>query len=102
MPINFQQIYQQIQEIGRSASERRKTLQERRELARSLLDTYSSKLDFLRRQVDRAKEVDSNIRCAYPLDGPLAASYPPPVSVIDATLIAADGSQINPDRHAAV
>ena len=27
---------------------------------------------------------------------------PAPASVIDATLIAADGSQINPDRHAAI
>lgn len=102
MPINYQDIYQQIQNIGKSASERRKTLQERRELARTLLNTYSDELDALRRKVDVAKEVDSHIRCAYPQEESLASSYPPPDSVIDATLIAADGSQINPDRHAAV
>ena len=102
MPINFQEIYQQIQAIGKSASERRKTLEERRKLARELLATYSDQLDFLRRKVDMAWEVDTNLRCAYPVEEALASSYPPPDSVIDATLIAADGSQINPDRHAAV
>ena len=102
MPINFQEIYQQIQEIGKNASERRKTLQERRELARALLNTYSSELDFLRRKVEFVKEVDSNVRCAYPVEEALASSHPPPGAVSDATLIAADGSQINPDRHAAV
>ncbi|HEU0295119.1 MAG TPA: DNA double-strand break repair nuclease NurA [Anaerolineales bacterium] len=102
MPINFQEIYQQIQTIGKSASERRKTLQERRELARNLLATYSSELDYLRRRVDIVREIDSNVRCAYPLDEALASSYPPPAAVMDGTLIAADGSQINPDRHAAV
>jgi hypothetical protein len=102
MPINFQEIYQQIQAIGKGASERRKTLEERRKLARELLATYSNQLDFLRRKVDMAWEIDTNLRCAYPLDEILASSYPPPDSVIDATLIAADGSQINPDRHAAV
>jgi hypothetical protein len=102
MPINFQEIYQQIQAIGKSASERRKTLEERRKQARDLLATYSEQLDFLRRKVDMAWEIDTNIRCAYPEQEALASSYPPPDSVIDATLIAADGSQINPDRHAAV
>lgn len=102
MPINFQEIYQQIQAIGKTASERRKTLEERRKLARELLATYSNELDFLRRKVDMAWEIDTNLRCAYPLQEALASSYPPPESVIDATLIAADGSQINPDRHAAV
>jgi hypothetical protein len=102
MPINFQEIYQQIQAIGKGASERRKTLEERRKLARDLLATYSDQLDVLRRKVDMVREVDSNIRCAYPDQEALASSYPPPASAIDATLIAADGSQINPDRHAAV
>jgi len=102
MPINYQTIYEKIQEIGKGARERKKTLDERRAKARELLNAYASQLDALRSKVDAAKAVDANIRCAYPLDEPLASSYPPPASVIQATLIAADGSQINPDRHAAV
>jgi hypothetical protein len=52
--------------------------------------------------VESAKQADANIRCAVPLDENLASSYGIPDSVIQATLIAADGSQINPDRHASI
>jgi hypothetical protein len=39
MPIDYQQLYEKIKEIGKGALERRKTLEERRDLARSLLGT---------------------------------------------------------------
>ena len=102
MPIDYQQIYLKIQEIGKGARERKRTLEERRSMARGLLDAYASKLDVLRSKVDAAKVIDQNIRCALPLDENLAYSYSPPDSDIQATLIAADGSQINPDRHATI
>lgn len=102
MPINYQEVYTQIQKIGATAKERRKKKEEAQEQARSLLKTFSSELDALRSKVDAAKAIDQNIRCALPLDEELASFYPPPDSVIQATLIAADGSQINPDRHAAI
>lgn len=109
MAIDFQQIYTRIKEIGAGARERKKTLEERRKLARDLLSAYASELDALRAMVDAAKRADPNLRCALPLDEALASSYPPPASVKKATLthrvaalIAADGSQVNPDRHAAV
>jgi hypothetical protein len=102
MPIDYQQIYTRIKEIGAGAKERRKNMEERRIHARGLLNTYASELDFLRSKVDSAKQTDSNIRCALPFNEPLDSSHPAPASVKDATLIAADGSQINPDRHAAI
>jgi hypothetical protein len=102
MPIDYQQIYEKIQEIGKGARERKKTLDERRAKARDLLNAYASELDLLRAKVDSAKAADANIRCACPLDENLASSFDiQPVSV-SPTLIAADGSQINPDRHASV
>ncbi len=102
MPIDYQQIFTRIKEIGAGARERRKTLDERRIRARELLSFYDSELDLLRSKVDSAKQADSNIRCALPINESLASSHPAPASVIQATLIAADGSQINPDRHAAI
>jgi len=99
MPVNFQKIYQRIKEIGAGASERKKTLEERRALARELLNSFAGELDLLRNRVDDAKGFDQNIRCAYPLDESLASSYPMPAPIENATLIAADGSQIFPDRH---
>lgn len=102
MPVNYQEIYIQIKEIGKGAKERRKKKEEAQALARELLSFYDSQLDVLRSKADSAKEADSNIRCAYPLNESLASRCPPPDSVIQATLIAADGSQIVPNRHDAI
>lgn len=102
MPVNFQEIYTKIKEIGQGARERRERIENLRKRARSLLEENAHELDYLRRIVERAKETDPNIRCALPLNESLVAHIPAPAPGIDATLIAADGSQINPDRHAAV
>lgn len=102
MPIDYQQVYEKIQEIGKGARERKKTLEERRLKARDLLAYFDSKLDLLRSKVDSAKTVDPNLRCAYPLDENLASSLDVQPASVSPTLIAADGSQINPDRHASV
>ena len=102
MPIDFQQIYARIREIAAGADERKRTLEEKRDLARKLLGTYASELDYLKRKVEEAIAVDSNIRCAAPLNEPLTSTYPPPAPVADVTVIAADGSQVNPDRHGSI
>ena len=102
MPINYQEIYTQIKEIGKGAPERRRKREERQSSARDLLNYYDAQLDALRSKVDSAKQADPNIRCAYPIDETLASSHPLPDPVLQATLIAADGSQITPDRHAAL
>ncbi len=104
MPIDYQQIYEKIQEVGKGLRERRQTLEERRAEVWEVLNSFNTDLDLLRSQVDAIKQADpnANLRCAYPLDDPLLSAYPQPASVIQATLIAADGSQILPDRHAAI
>lgn len=102
MPVNFQQVYTRIKEIAQGAHESKKILEERRITARELLALYASDLDFLRHKVELAKEVDINIRCATPFQDALVSCFPPPGTISDATIIAADGSQVNPDRHAAI
>jgi hypothetical protein len=102
MPINYQEIYTQIKEVGKGAKERRKKKEDAQELAQKLLETYSSQLDFLRSKVDSAKAADANFRCAVPLDEELASSHPTPDATPQATLIAADGSQSIADRHSPV
>lgn len=102
MPINYQEIYSQIKQVGLGAKERRKKKEEAQDQAQTLLETYSSQLDFLRSKVDAAKIADANIRCAVPLAEALAFSHPTPDSVSQATLIAADGSQSIADRHSPV
>jgi hypothetical protein len=102
MPVNYQDLYARIKAIGAGTQERRKKKEDAQTQARELFAYFNSKLDKLRHKVDSAKAVEANIRCAYPLDENLASSYPPPGSLKEATLIAADGSQIVPDRHAAL
>ena len=102
MPINYQQIYTRIQEIGAGARERNKTLDDQRAKAHDLLVANASKLDVLRAKVDAAKQADPSLRCAIPVTESLDSSHPAAGEAIDATLLAADGSQIIPDRHTAV
>jgi hypothetical protein len=102
MAIDFQQITLRIREIGKNAQEIEKTTDRRREKARTLLNQFSDELEFLGAKVDSARAADPNIRCARPLNESLNSHYPLPVSISEATLIAADGSQINPDRHASL
>jgi hypothetical protein len=99
MALDFQQVYAKIKEIGSTVQQRRKTLEERRKQARVLLNIYADALDVLREKVDAVKAVDPAIRCALPLNEHLDSHIPPPDLPLTATLIAADGSQINPDRH---
>lgn len=102
MPINYQEIHNQIKQIGQGAKERKQKKKDAQKLAQQLLETHSSQLDFLRAKVEAAKQADVNIRCAVPLDEPLASHYPAPDSTPQATLIAADGSQTIADRHSPV
>lgn len=102
MPINYQEIYTQIKQVGLGAKERRKKKEEAQEQAQNLLETYSSQLDFLRSKAESAKAADANLRCVVPLDEELASSHPLPDATPQATLIAADGSQSIADRHSPV
>jgi hypothetical protein len=102
MALNFQQVFEKIRQIGLGARARQETQTKLREHARSLLDTWADKTAELRDKLERARQADSSLRCANPLDERLDASFPGPINQNFATLLAADGSQILPDRHAAV
>lgn len=102
MTIDYQQVIQKIREIAASAKkndEKTKTLQA---LALKLVETHARRFDELLRKVDQALEHDPNLRCAIPVNEALNESFDAPPLQPQVTLIAADGSQINPDRHAAL
>ncbi len=102
MAINFQQVFERIVEIGRGAQARRQELDSRRSEALLALGSWSGRPGELREKIERACLEDPNLRCALPLGERLDAAFPAPVSENPVTLLAADGSQIAPDRHAAV
>ena len=103
MSINYQQIRQQVRELGASAPERYRQLQNLRQRAGELLATYADDHAPLREKVLRvARSYDPSLRCALPVSEALDAHFPAPALPGEITVLAADGSQINPDRHAEV
>jgi hypothetical protein len=101
MALNFQQVVDKIKQIGLGARERQENQERQRERARQLLDSWADKGAELREKVERARQADSNLRCALPLNEHLDSSTAEPAFDQQFTLLAADGSQILPDRHAA-
>ncbi len=106
MAIDFLQIREQIKKLGENALYRDHHLQELRDKALTLLKNPALDLEQLRQKVqDVAHHYDPNLRCALPVEEyttRLDARHPLPPLPPRATILAADGSQIAPDRHAEV
>ncbi|MBN2387093.1 MAG: DNA double-strand break repair nuclease NurA [Anaerolineales bacterium] len=101
MPIDFQQIYTKIRAIGQGAQARKQVLEHQRERAWKLLELHAADLDLLRAKVERvARDCDPNLRCALPVGEALNTRTPAPPPPTTAALVAVDGSQAAPDRHA--
>jgi hypothetical protein len=109
MTLNYQQVREQIQRLAENAPIRARRLAELRAQADALLAEGALDLDELVQKVAKiVRNFDPNLRCALPTRGPQGA-YPPldsraplPAAPQQATILAADGSQVIPDRHAAV
>jgi hypothetical protein len=103
MSLDFQQVREQVIQLGENAPARQRDLQEKRQLARTLLDKHSHELEALRGKVQEVvRNYDPALRCALPVDEPLDSAFSTPSLQNQVTIIAADGSQITPDRHAEV
>lgn len=103
MALDFQQVRQQVYELGENALARQEQMIKLRATAAALLESYADDLDRLRQKVDTVvHSYEPSLRCALPLAEPLNGHYPTPALPSQVTLLAADGSQINPDRHSPV
>lgn len=107
MTLDYQQVQAQISELGENAPQRALELDDKHQRARTRLQQTADQAADLRDRVRDAVAHDPSLRCAKPVvhaDGSadrLDAAFPAPPSV-DALVLAADGSQINLDRHAEV
>jgi hypothetical protein len=99
MPVNFQEIQRQIREMGAQAPEREQQLEALTRQARQTLADWGSRLDDLRRRVETASGYNSALRCAAPVHEVLSQTFPRPQLPEPDVLLAADGSQVNPNRH---
>lgn len=108
MSLDFQQVRQQVKTMGEGAPARQRALKALRDFARQQLENNAERQAELREKVElAARQYDPTLRCAMPtLDlgrlEALNAAFPLPPLPGDLTLLAADGSQIAPDRHAEV
>jgi len=109
MTVNYKQVQEQIQSLAAEAPERLQELAKRRAMAEELLHGGTLDLENLTEKVQTiARKHDQNLRCAVPVSD-TNGSFPPLTTHItlpefpkQATILAADGSQILPDRHAEV
>ncbi|MEN4099986.1 MAG: DNA double-strand break repair nuclease NurA [Anaerolineaceae bacterium] len=99
MPVNYQEIQRQIREMGAQATERAQQLEALTEHARHTLAEWGSHLDVLRQRVEIASGYNSALRCAAPVHERLSQTFLPPRLPEPEVLLAADGSQVNPNRH---
>ena len=102
MALDFQQVRQQVIEMGENAPQRAQYLREKRAEALEILNEFAAELNALQVKVEAAISANPNLRCAIPKDENLDHRLECPSTPEKVTLLAADGSQINPDRHASV
>lgn len=102
MALDYQKLREAIRKLGERAPEKEKEAKKLREIAKGLLRQHAGNIDELRDKVQRAANLNNNLRCAVPVVEKLNATFALPAAVEKATIIAADGSQINPSRHNAL
>jgi hypothetical protein len=102
MPLNYLSLQGQIKEYGESAAAHQHEFTRKLEECRGVFLQHAADIINLQRLVEEAAARNKGLRCAVPVTEPLdfhtTATVPPP----GRTIIAADGSQINPDAHGEV
>ena len=102
MPVNYQEIQRQIKEMGQQAPRVQQELHDRIQIAQELLLRHANDLDGLKMLVRQIAANQKHLRCAEPANEALDFAFGPPQTDTPAVLLAADGSQVNPSRHARV
>lgn len=102
MALDYQKVREQIQKLGEAAPQRERQLQLLRDRADATLLSWAEDGSKLRSKIERAAETNRFLICAMPTEELLNLSVSLPESPQNAHIIAADGSQINPDWHSEV
>ena len=102
MPVNLIDLQKKIKTFGVQAGAFHTKVADRQREIADLIATYADHLDELKVRFNRAAEVIPQLRCAVPVDESLNAVIPMPKPPGRYTLLASDGSQINPSRHTRV
>ncbi len=99
MPVDYLQIHKQITGLGQKIKQREAVLMERRQQALNLLKAYDLKTQLICERIQQEQKVNSSLRCAMPVEERLMQVYDTPLTAPGHVILAADGSQINPNFH---
>jgi len=99
MPVDYLGLRQQAKEAAGKAGAELELVKLRRAEAGALLSQHANNLEDIRNKVRAAAAADPRLRCAIPTTEPLDQPQPEPAVPETFTLIASDGSQINPNNH---
>jgi len=99
MPVNYLQIRSQISEMGQGVRQRQEILNQRRSTALERLHQYAFQADEINQRIQHTLAVNPSLRCALPGEDPLTSFFDVPSRAPDHIILAADGSQINPNFH---
>lgn len=99
MPINFLNVKPQIQALADAAVTRGEELAQKLDACRALLVQYQNEIRVMQKTVEESAAQNKGLRCAVPVEEPLTTHLPAHLPAPPCTILAADGSQINPDPH---
>ncbi len=102
MPVDFATLQHQAHGQVNAYRHHLDQVQQRLHAAQAALETWASRASDLTGLVEQAFAQDPRWRSAAPAHEPLEATYPAPTLPAEVVLLAADGSQINPDPHGPV
>jgi hypothetical protein len=103
MSLDFQSIRKQVKQLAETTVVRERELGEKLKLAVGIMESNAQNLAEMRQKVGEVvRNHDPSLRCALPVEEALTASFAYPDPPRGVTIIAADGSQITPDRNAEV
>ena len=102
MPINLEDFSQQLDTYAERSRQQLEELNKRLGKAEAAFDTFDHQNEELNKKLNEALKLDKDLRSAVPVQEPLSASVPPTMDALPEYIIAADGSQIYPDRHSAL
>jgi hypothetical protein len=99
VPIDYLGLRGQAKEAARKAEIEMKVIADLRERANALFTSGALTLEEIKEKVDAAAVMDPRLRCAKPTNEPIDKARPLPAVPEAYTLLASDGSQINPNPH---
>ena len=99
MPVDFLHLQNQIKKMAATALARSADRAHRLSDCLALLQSSASDLPTLQKAVEDAVAQNKGLRCAKPVSEALTTRVPAALPAPACCIIAADGSQINPDPH---